>query len=110
MRLSPVLAAFAMASIPSLAAMPAAHAASAEITMTNYAFSPASMTVAVGDVVTWTNTDIAPHDVTTTSSPVAIHSSTMQKGQSWSYTFTTPGTYAYICSIHPDMKATVIVR
>jgi hypothetical protein len=60
--------------------------------------------------VTWTNTDQAPHDITTTSAPVAIHSPTLKTGMSWSYTFRTPGNYSYICSIHPDMRATVVVR
>jgi plastocyanin len=93
-----------------IGAQPAAAAAATHsITVSGYAFSPAALTITAGDTVTWTNRDQAPHDVTTTSSPVAIHGSTMQKGQSWSYTFTTPGTYAYICSIHPDMKATLTV-
>ena len=96
---------------PALLFVPApAHAASHAITMANYAFSPASATITVGDTVTWTNTDQAPHDVTTTSAPVSIHSSELSTGQSWSYTFTVPGTYSYICSIHPDMKATLVVK
>jgi plastocyanin len=87
-----------------------AAASSTQVSMANYAFAPASITVTAGDTVIWTNTDQAPHDVTTTSAPVAVHSSMLSKGQSWSYTFSTPGSYAYICSVHPDMKATVIVR
>src|SRR5690348_10149497 len=79
-----------------------AHAASQSVTMAHYAFSPATITVHAGDTVTWTNTDVAPHDVTTTSSPVAVHSGTLSTGQSWTYTFTVPGAYHYICSIHPD--------
>jgi plastocyanin len=91
-----------------ITALPA-HAATHAITMANYAFSPASETISAGDSVTWTNTDQAPHDVTVTSGPVAIHSPTITTGQSWTYTFTTAGTYAYICSIHPDMHATLVV-
>lgn len=94
---------------PAISPAPA-HAASHAITMANYAFSPASATITAGDSVTWTNTDQAPHDVTTTSGPVSIHSSTLTTGQSWTYTFTVPGTYSYICSIHPDMKATLVVK
>lgn len=86
-----------------------AHAATHAITMANYAFSPSGETIASGDSVTWTNTDQAPHDVTVTSGPVAIHSPTITTGQSWTYTFTTAGTYSYICSIHPDMHATLVV-
>lgn len=88
---------------------PAAGAATQEVTMSNYSFGPTDLTVHVGDSVTWTNRDTAPHDVTTTSAPVAIHSPTLTKGKSWTYVFTSPGTYRYICSIHPDMLATVTV-
>jgi plastocyanin len=86
-----------------------AMAAGQAVTMAQYAFGPAALTVHVGDTITWTNRDQAPHDVTTTSAPVALHSPTLATGQSWTYTFSQPGTYAYICSIHPDMKAQVIV-
>ena len=92
-----------------LSGSPRAGAASYSVTIANYAFSPANLSVRAGDKVTWTNTDTAPHDATTTSAPVAFHSPRLEKGQSWSYTFTTPGTYSYICSIHPDMHATVVV-
>ena len=78
--------------------------------MRGYAFSPSTLTVHVGDTVTWTNYDQAPHDVTTTSAPVAVKSQTLFTGQSFSYTFTTAGTYSYYCSIHPDMRATVTVQ
>jgi plastocyanin len=86
-----------------------AVAATQAVTMAQYAFAPAAITVHVGDTVTWTNQDQAPHDVTTTSAPVALHSPTLSTGQSWTYTFSQAGTYAYICSIHPDMKAQVTV-
>jgi plastocyanin len=91
-----------------LAPTPAAAATQA-VTMAQYSFGPAALTVHVGDTVTWTNQDQAPHDVTTTSAPVALHSPTLSTGQSWTYTFTQPGAYAYICSIHPDMKARITV-
>jgi amicyanin len=79
------------------------------VQMAQYAFAPQALTITAGDTVTWTNQDTAPHDVTTSSAPVAIHSPELQKGQSWSYTFTTPGTYTYYCSVHPDMIARVVV-
>jgi plastocyanin len=90
---------------------PPASAANQSVTIAHYAFGPTSLNVRVGDTVTWTNTDQAPHDVTTTASaPVPIHSPTLKIGMSWSYTFTTLGTYSYICSIHPDMRAMVVVQ
>jgi plastocyanin len=84
-------------------------AASHSVMIMNYAFTPAALTVAVGDTVTWTNEDTAPHTVTVTSGPVKFGSSNLQKGQSYTYTFTTAGTYQYYCAVHPDMKASVTV-
>ncbi|QUQ62968.1 cupredoxin domain-containing protein [Kutzneria sp. CA-103260] len=88
---------------------PISAAAGQAVTMAQYAFAPAALTVHVGDTITWTNQDQAPHDVTTTSGPVSVHSPTLSTGQSWTYTFTQPGAYSYICSIHPDMKAQITV-
>ncbi|GHE83898.1 hypothetical protein GCM10017786_13960 [Amycolatopsis deserti] len=93
-----------------LFAAPPAGAASQAVMMEGYAYSPSSLTVRVGDTVTWTNHDQAPHDVVTTSAPVAFKSAMLSQGQSWSYTFTTPGTYSYYCSVHPDMRATIVVQ
>ncbi|KPI24476.1 hypothetical protein OK074_6973 [Actinobacteria bacterium OK074] len=87
-----------------------AAAATYQVTMKGYAFSPATLTVPAGSTVTWTNQDTAPHDVKTTSGPVAIHGSMLDKGQSWSYTFGTAGTYTYLCTVHPDMTATIVVK
>lgn len=86
-----------------------ASAASYRVAMQGYAFSPGSLTVHVGDSVTWTNGDTAPHDVKTTSGPVAIHSPMLDKGQSWTYTFTAAGSYGYYCTVHPDMTARITV-
>jgi plastocyanin/multisubunit Na+/H+ antiporter MnhC subunit len=87
-----------------------ASAASYSVTMKGYAFSPANLSVPAGSTVTWTNQDTAPHDVKTTSGPVPIHSPMLDKGQSWSFTFTTPGSYGYVCTVHPDMTAGITVR
>ncbi|WP_410611509.1 cupredoxin family copper-binding protein [Amycolatopsis sp. lyj-109] len=89
-------------------ASPAA-AATQQVMMQGYAYSPAASTVRVGDTVTWMQHDEAPHDVVTTSAPVAFRSPQLSAGQSWSYTFRQPGTYQYYCSVHPDMRASVTV-
>lgn len=86
-----------------------AAAATQQVMMQGYTYSPAALTVRVGDTVTWMQHDEAPHDVVTTSAPVAFRSPRLSAGQSWSYTFRQPGTYAYYCSVHPDMRATVTV-
>lgn len=78
------------------------------VTIQNFAFSPASLTVAPGTTVTWTNKDSTAHTVTADSG-TGPSSSQIAPGQSYSYTFQQSGTYAYHCSIHPQMKATVTV-
>ncbi|MFI6280888.1 plastocyanin/azurin family copper-binding protein [Streptomyces sp. NPDC050988] len=87
-----------------------ASAATYRVAMKGYAFGPGTLTVPVGSTVTWTNQDTAPHDVKTTSGPASIHSPMLQKGQSWSFTFTTAGSYGYYCTVHPDMTARIVVR
>ncbi|NGO15496.1 cupredoxin family copper-binding protein [Streptomyces sp. HC44] len=67
------------------------------------------LVVKVGETVQWTNHDEAPHTVTTTKGPKKFDSGTLEKGDSWSYTFTTAGTYEYYCAVHPDMVASVKV-
>ncbi|MFG2129400.1 plastocyanin/azurin family copper-binding protein [Streptomyces sp. NPDC048751] len=92
-------------------AVPPAHAATAhQVLMSGYAFSPRSLTIAAGDTVTWTNQDQAPHDVKTTSGPASLHSPMLNKGGTWSHTFTTPGTYGYVCTVHPGMTAQLVVK
>jgi amicyanin len=74
-----------------------------------YAYQPAALTIAAGDTVTWTNHDTAPHNVVVTDGPEKFTSPNLQKGQTYSYTFSKSGTYSYYCSIHPDMKASITV-
>ncbi len=79
----------------------------------SFAFSPASLTIKAGTTVTWKNTTAAPHTVTSddgksfdsgSSNPISPQSGT------FSFTFTTAGTFAYHCAIHPTMKATIVVQ
>ena len=88
---------------------PAALAGAVPVQIKSYAFSPATLTIKAGTKVTWTNYDTAPHTVTVDSGPVKFSSPTLQKGDSFTYTFTTPGTYSYYCAVHPDMTAKVVV-
>ena len=87
----------------------ATGASHVSVAIQNYAFSPSALSISQGTTVTWTNHDVAPHTVTVSSGPVKFSSPTLQQGQSFSYTFTTPGTYAYYCAVHPDMRASVTV-
>jgi plastocyanin len=86
-----------------------AVAAGQHVMIMQYAFSAATLTVHSGDTVTWTNHDAAAHDVTTTAGPAGFHSPLLATDQSWTYTFTAPGTYSYYCSVHPDMRAQITV-
>jgi plastocyanin len=77
------------------------------VAIQNFAFSPAILTVKVGTTVTWTNRDQDAHTTTATSG--GFQSPTLNTGQSYQYTFTTPGRFEYLCTIHPFMTATVVV-
>lgn len=89
----------------------AAVAATSGVTIEikNYAFAPATATVAVGTKVTWVNEDTVPHTVTTTSGPASFDSGQVAPGASFSAVFETAGTYSYYCADHPNMKATITV-
>ena len=79
--------------------------ATKSVSIKNFAFRPASITVKVRSTVTWTNGDQAPHNVT--GGP--LRSATMNQGNTYTYTFTKTGRYAYRCTIHPFMTGTVVV-
>ncbi len=82
-------------------------AAAATVTIANMAFTPSTVTVKVGETVTWTNHDGFSHTVTGDAG--GPNSGTIAAGQSYSFTFATTGTFAYHCAIHPSMVGTVIV-
>ena len=79
----------------------------AEISIEDFVFDPIAITIKKGESVTWTNNDSAPHTVTSSSN--LFDSGNLAKGEVYSREFSEPGTYAYICAYHPNMKATVIV-
>jgi plastocyanin len=106
-RVAGVLAVLLMALSAVLFASAPAEAASHAVTIKQYAYGPGSMNIEQGDTVTWTNQDTASHDVVVTSGPVSFRSPMLDKGESWSYTFTTAGAYSYTCSVHPDMRGSV---
>ncbi|MDX6708530.1 MAG: hypothetical protein QOI48_4376 [Solirubrobacteraceae bacterium] len=94
---------------PAPAQPPAPPASTQAVEIHNYAFSPASLTVAPGTSVTWKNHDDADHNVTQ-SRGSALKSKSFGKDATFSYTFSQPGTYAYACSLHPQMKGAVTVQ
>jgi plastocyanin len=83
--------------------------AAATVVVKDMEFSPAEVAVAVGDTVTWKFDDKVPHTVQGIGDKaMGINSPILDRGE-WSYTFTTPGTYRYLCSLHPEMRGSVIV-
>ena len=69
------------------------------MSISDFKFNPATLTVPVGTTVTWTNQDEEPHTVAAKDG--SFHSPGMDTHGTYSFTFTTPGSYDYICSIHP---------
>jgi plastocyanin len=92
---------------PAAAASQDAPVATDTVSIQNFAYSPATVTVKAGTTITWTNRDQDAHTVTAMAGP--FHSPTLNTGQSFQYTFTTPGRFDYLCTIHPFMTATVVV-
>ncbi|MFI9363291.1 cupredoxin family copper-binding protein [Kitasatospora sp. NPDC053057] len=89
---------------------PSAPAAANAVTIKNFAYSPPTLTVKAGTKVTWTNTDPDAHTVTSKQgSGGPLQSAALATNDTYSYTFTQPGTYPYYCTIHPFMTATVEV-
>jgi len=76
------------------------------VTIQNFAFSPATLTIKAGTTVTWTNNDSATHTIKSN----AFNSGNLTTGDKFQFTFSNPGTYAYSCGIHPSMQGTIIVQ
>jgi plastocyanin len=81
-----------------------------EVKIDNFSFGPATLTVAVGTTVTWTNRDDIPHTVVSTDDPKTFKSKVLDTDEKFSYTFAKAGTFSYFCSIHPKMTGKVVVQ
>lgn len=77
------------------------------VSITNMAFAPPALTVKAGQTVTWVNHDEEPHTVA--AGDGSFHSPGMDVNDTFTFTFTKPGTYDYVCSIHPFMHGAVTV-
>jgi plastocyanin len=73
-----------------------------------YMFDPATLTIKKGSQVLWTNMSDASHTVTSNTGAFQTHGTLAEK-QTFRFTFTTAGTFMYHCTVHPYMKATIIV-
>ena len=86
---------------------PPAAPVSGDVEMVDFAFGPTSLTVPSGSTVTWANNGAAPHTVTDKAG--SFDSGIVNAGSSYRRTFSTPGTFDYFCTLHPQMVATLIV-
>ena len=105
----------AVASSPPAASSPTAvapvkisHGRATVVHIRNFAFMPKTVTIAVGSTLTIVNDDSEAH--TATALDKSFDSAGLDTNDSWSHVFTKPGTYAYVCDLHPYMKGVVIVR
>ena len=85
---------------------PAPQPATHSVSIANFAFSSANLTINAGDTVVWTNNDSAPHTITGSG----LDSGTLETGATFSHTFDTQGDYSYYCAFHPSMTASVTVK
>jgi plastocyanin/cytochrome c553 len=78
------------------------------VSMDGTAFEPRELTVKAGDTVVWINKDPFPHNVSSTSG--GLHSGDLDPDRQWEFRPTTPGTYSYVCTLHPGMNGRLIVK
>jgi plastocyanin len=84
-----------------------AYAEETNVTIDNFTFQPAQLTVKAGTTVTWKNHDDIPHLVVSAGK---FRSKTLDTDDSFSFTFTTSGDYTYFCSLHPHMTGMIKVE
>ncbi|HZT13144.1 MAG TPA: cupredoxin family copper-binding protein [Candidatus Baltobacteraceae bacterium] len=103
-------AAFALAALLCTAASATvlADTQSHVVTISDFAYKPEKLTVAVGDTVRFENKDDVGHTVTAKDG--SFDSQNIDTGKSWTYTFSTAGTYEYFCTVHPSMKGSVTAQ
>jgi plastocyanin len=104
--LGPVIG--AMLAFGTVAAQDAAKKDANEITIDNFTFTPKELTVAVGTTVKWVNHDDIPHTIV--EKKTTFRSKALDTDDSYSFTFTSAGTFDYFCGLHPHMVGQVIVK
>jgi len=103
-----IVATLLLSAAPPGSSAKAPQPTSAEVKVDNFSFGPASLSVAVGTTVTWTNRDDIPHTVVSTDK--VFKSKVLDTDEKFSFTFDKAGTYPYFCSIHPKMTGSVVVQ
>lgn len=102
------VAAAAVFTFLALSAGTAALAADTTVKIGNFTFGPKELRVKAGTRVTWINEDDIPHTVTSTT--LAFKSKPLDSDDKFAFTFTSPGTYTYFCSLHPHMTGSIVVE
>jgi plastocyanin len=108
MLVATALAALCLVGAPLLAGSSHAAAAPNTIEISNFSFAPAQLTVPAGTTVTWVNKDEEPHTVV--ESDTLFKSHALDTGDKFSFTFTTPGSFKYFCTIHAHMVGIIVVQ
>jgi plastocyanin len=84
------------------------EAGAVSVGIENFAYAPADVSAAVGETITWTNSDSAPH--TATLDDGACDTGNIAQNASAGLVFDAAGTYPYHCTIHPNMKGTITIQ
>ncbi|HKR87081.1 MAG TPA: cupredoxin family copper-binding protein [Phenylobacterium sp.] len=115
MRFTPLKARLRTASFALIAGLGLALAGQAagapgavQVTIKDFDFQPMAVSVPVGGSVTWKNLDGEPHTVTSTDG--SFRSAALDEDDTYTFKFSKPGVYSYICTIHPKMRATITVK
>lgn len=101
--MKPLLGLIALALLTAAAPKPALT-----VHLSDFSFKPPAATVNAGDTVLFVNDDSFPHTVTAANG--SFDSGNLDEHKPWSYTFKKPGTYAIVCTYHPNMKETITVK
>jgi plastocyanin len=104
-----VLGAFVGSGLAGGVMVASAASPAASVSIDNFTFTPPTVTVRAGTTVTWTNKDDIPHGIAATNNAFP-RSKALDTDDSYSFTFTTPGTYQYFCYVHPHMTGTIVVQ
>jgi len=86
-----------------------AEGSTSMVSIDNFSFGPQTLTVKAGTTVTWTNRDDIPHGIASSNNAFK-RSAALDTDNSFSFTFTTAGTYQYFCYIHPHMVGSIVVE
>jgi len=112
--LRPIIAAAALGAVTGLTLgagvlLAAGNDVANTVSIDNFTFTPPTLTVKAGTTVTWTNKDDIPHAIASATNAFT-KSKALDTGDTYAFTFTTPGTYKYFCYLHPRMIGSIVVE